>query len=411
MIEYNDSAGGPMTKPFQGVRVVEVAAWTFVPTAGAILADLGADVIKIEPPSGDPQRGLQNALRPDDPTGANPFVEIPNRGKRSITLDLASRAGRDIALDLARTADVFLTSYLEPVRRKLGIDVDDVRKVNEQIVYVRGSGWGPRGPMADQGGFDLAAAWATSSMATRMSRGEDEPMWQPPGFYDLLGSNTIAGAIGIALFQRAQTGEPAVVDVSLLHVGLWSLSPDLMAAADTGPQPEHHRTSVSSPIVNSYRTADDRWIYLVCLQADRYWVELCDVIGRPDLATDERFTDIHARAANAEACIRELDATFATRTFAEWREVLTSFSGVWAPALLPIEVRDHAQVHANGYLASGANSAGDGYVLPAPPVQFGAPVHPAGPAPELGQHTEDVLLELGRSWDDIADLRASGALG
>ena len=133
--------------------------------------------------------------------------------------------------------------------------------------------------------------------------------------------------------------------------------------------------------------------------------------GRPDLATDERFTDIHARAANAEACIRELDATFATRTFAEWREVLTSFSGVWAPALLPIEVRDHAQVHANGYLASGANSAGDGYVLPAPPVQFGAPVRPAGPAPELGQHTEDVLLELGRSWDDIADLRASGALG
>jgi len=400
-----------VTKPFQGVRVLEVAAWTFVPAAGAILADLGADVIKVEPPSGDPQRGLQNSLRPADPAAANPFVEIPNRGKRSITLDLSSADGRDLALDLARTADVFLTSYLEPVRRKLGIDVDDLRRVNDRIVYVRGSGWGPRGPMADQGGFDLAAAWATSSMATRMTRGEDEPMWQPPGFYDLLGSNTIAGAIGMALFHRAQTGEASVVDVSLLNVGMWSLSPDLMAAADAGPQPEHHRASVSSPVVNSYRTADDRWIYLVCLQADRYWAELCDVIGRNDLADDERFVDLRARAANAEACIRELDATFATRTFAEWRETLAAFSGVWAPALRPIEVRDHAQVHANGYLAAGANTSGDDYLLPAPPVQFGEPVGPAGPAPELGQHTEEILLELGRSWDDIAALHASGALG
>jgi formyl-CoA transferase len=400
-----------MAKPFQGVRVLEVAAWTFVPAAGAILADLGADVIKIEPPSGDPQRGLQNALRPTDPAAANPFVEIPNRGKRSITLDLSSTAGRELALDLARTTDVFLTSYLAPVRRRLGVDVDDLRRVNDRIVYVRGSGWGPQGPMADQGGFDLAAAWATSSMATRMTRGEDEPMWQPAGFYDLLGSNTIAGAIGMALFHRAQTGEATIVDVSLLNVGMWSLSPDLMAAAIAGPHQVHERTRVKSPVVNSYRTADDRWIYLVCLQADRYWAELCDVIGRPDLATDERFVDIHARGANAEACIRELDATFATRTFDEWRETLARFSGVWAPALQPIEVRDHAQVHANGYLAAGANTSGDDYLLPAPPVQFGEPVGPAGPAPELGQHTEEVLLELGRSWDDIADLRVSGALG
>ena len=400
-----------VTKPFQGVRVLEVAAWTFVPAAGAILADLGADVIKVEPPTGDPQRGLKNALQSDDPLAANPFVEIPNRGKRSITVDLSSAGGRDLALDLARGADVFLTSYLEPVRRKLGIDVEDVRSVNERIVYVRGSGWGPRGPMADHGGFDLAAAWATSSMATRMSRGASEPMWQPSGFYDLLGANAIAGAIGTALFHRAQTGEPSVVDVSLLNVGLWSLSPDLMAAAKAGPGSKHDRTRVSSPVVNSYRTADDRWLYLVCLQADRYWVELCEVIGRSDLATDARFVDSPRRAANAEACIRELDATFVTRTLAEWRDILSGFSGVWAPALLPMEVRSHPQVQANGYLATGASNAGDEYRVPAPPMQFGEPVVPAGPAPEIGQHTEDLLLELGRSWEDIAELRASGVLG
>jgi crotonobetainyl-CoA:carnitine CoA-transferase CaiB-like acyl-CoA transferase len=400
-----------VTKPFQGVRVLEVAAWTFVPAAGAILADLGADVIKVEPPTGDPQRGLQNALHSGDPTAANPFVEIPNRGKRSITVDLSSAGGRDVLLDLTRTADVFLTSYLEPVRRKLGIDLDDVRRANDAIVYVRGSGWGPRGPMAEHGGFDLAAAWATSSMATRMSRGADEPMWQPPGFYDLQGANTIAGAIGTALFHRAQTGEPPVVDVSLLNVGMWSLSPDLMAAASAGPQPEHDRTIVSSPVVNSYRTSDDRWLYLVCLQADRYWVELCEVIGRSDLATDERFADARTRAANAEACIHELDATFVTRTLTEWQDALAGFSGVWAPALRPIEVRNHPQVHANGYLAPGMSITGGEYRLPAPPMQFGEAVVPAGPAPEIGQHTEELVLELGRSWDDIADLRASGALG
>ena len=400
-----------VTKPFQGVRVLEVAAWTFVPAAGAILADLGADVVKVEPPTGDPQRGLRNALQSGDPAAPNPFVEIPNRGKRSITVDLSSDGGRTVVLDLARTADVFLTSYLEPVRRKLGIEVEDLRAVNDRIVYVRGSGWGPRGPMADQGGFDLAAAWATSSMAMRMTRGADEPMWQPPGFYDLQGANTIVGAIGTALFHRAQTGESSVVDVSLLNVGMWSLSPDLMAAASAGPQPEHDRTIVSSPVVNSYRTADDRWLYLVCLQADRYWHELCEVIGRSDLAVDTRFADASTRAANAEACIRELDATFVTRTLAEWRDTLASFSGVWAPALRPVEVRSHPQVDANSYLAPGASSAGREYHLPAPPVQFGAPVVPAGPAPEVGQHTEDLLRELGRSWEDIGELRASGALG
>jgi crotonobetainyl-CoA:carnitine CoA-transferase CaiB-like acyl-CoA transferase len=400
-----------VTKPFAGVRVVEVAAWTFVPAAGAILADLGADVVKIEPPSGDPQRGLQSRLQSGDAGAANPFLEIPNRGKRSITLDLATDGGRELLLELVRTADVFLTSYLEPVRRKLGIDVDDLRAVNDRLVYVRGSGWGPRGPMADTGGFDLAAAWATSSMANRMSHPPDEPMFQPSAFFDLLGSNTIAGAIGTALFRRERTGEATEVDVSLMSVGMWALGPDLMAAPMVGVAPARDRTTVPTPLVNSYRTADDRWLYLVCLQADRFWVELCQVIGRPDLATDDRFTDMATRAANAEACIAHLDTTFAAKTLDEWREALAGFSGVWAPALQPIELHDHPQVETNGYLPHCTTTDGSPYRLPAPPMQFGAPSGPAGPAPELGQHTEELLLELGRSWEDIVELRVSGALG
>jgi len=398
-----------MTKPLNGIRVVEVAAWMFVPTAGAILADLGADVIKVEPPSGDPQRGLKNRLqRPD---AANPFLEIPNHGKRSIILNLAAPEGRDVLIGLVRMADVFLTSYLEPVRRKLGLDVDDLRAVNPQIVYVRGSGWGPAGPMAERGGFDLAAAWATSSMARRMSRPPEEPMFQPSAFYDLLGANTLAGAIGTALFRRERTGEAVDVDVSLLNVGMWSLSPDLMAAPTTGLMEPRDRSKVSTPIVNSYRTADDRWLYLVCLQGDRYWAELCELIGRPDLAQDQRFRSAALRADHAEECIRELDQTFSRRTLSEWREALDRFTGVWAPALEPLELHDHPQVEANGYLATGATSEGIPYRIPAPPMQFGEPVHPAGPAPEAGQHTEEILLEMGRSWDDITELRHAGTLG
>lgn len=400
-----------MTKPFSGVRVVEVAAWTFVPASAAILADLGADVIKVEAPGGDPQRALRNRLRSEDSEAPNPFLEIPNRGKRSITLDLRVSTGRDVLLALAATADVFLTSYLEPVRRKLGIDVDDLRAVNERLVYVRGTGWGPNGPMADRGGYDLASAWASASMATRMSRGGDEPMWQPSAFYDLLGANTLAGAIGTALFHRAQSGEATVVDVSLLNVGMWSLSPDLMAAPSAGTQPDRDRSTASNPITNSFRTSDGRWLYLVCLQADRFWAELCQLIDRGDLADDSRFIDAPTRAKNAAECVRELDATFAQRKLADWEQALESFSGVWAPALEPLELHHHPQVEANHYLPRARNASGRDYRLPAPPMQFGSPVQPSGPAPEAGQHTEEILIDLGRSWEEISELRAAGALG
>jgi len=400
-----------VAKPFTGVRVVEVAAWTFVPAAGAVLADLGADVVKVEPPTGDPQRGLMNLLARGDSDAANPFLEIPNRGKRSITLDLAAEAGRQVLLELVAGADVFLTSYLASVRRKLRIDVEDLRAVNDGLVYVRGTGWGPAGPMAEVGGYDLASAWATSSMAYKMTRPPHEPMYQPAAFFDLIGANTIAGSIGSALFHRERTGEALDVDVSLMNVGMWALSPDIMAGPRVGAFPPHDRTRTPSPVVNSYATADGRWLYLVCLQADRFWVELCECIGRPDLAADPRFTDTTVRAANAPACIAELDATFGVKTLAEWCDRLAGFSGVWAPVLTPAELHGHAQVEANGYLPHNTTAGGVDYRLPAPPMQFGGPTQPGGPAPELGQHTEELLLELGRSWEEIAALREAGALG
>ena len=399
-----------MSKPLAGVRVLEVAAWTFVPAAGAILADLGADVIKVEPPTGDAQRGLKNMLNLSS-DGPNPFNEIPNRGKRSITLDLTAPGGRDLLLRIAATSDVFLTSYLPKARVKLGIDVDDVRAVKADIIYARGSGWGPEGPMANTGGFDLAAAWASSSLAHRLTD-EDGPKMQPAAFYDLQGGSTIAGAIGTALFKRERTGQGSVIDVSLMNVGMWTMAPDIVSAPYLDTAMVMDRRNMANPITNWYRTADDRWLYLVCLQADRYWRELCDVIGRADLADDPRYADAVVRFESRVACIAELDAVFAAAPLADWIKRFESFSGVWAPALTPKEIHTHRQVGPNGYLPALTDNDGVEFRLVAPPVQFdGEPTVPAGPAPELGQHTEDVLLDVGLDWDAISEARESGALG
>jgi formyl-CoA transferase len=249
-------------------------------------------------------------------------------------------------------------------------------------------------------------------MAFKMTRPGEEPMFQPAAFFDLQGANAIAGAIGTALFQRERTGTPTEVDVSLLSVGMWTLSPDIVAAPFVGSIPAPDRSSAPNPLVNSYPTADNRWLYLVCLQADRFWSELCDVIERPELATDERFADMTVRAQNAPACVTELESTFRSRTLHEWREQMATFSGVWAPALMPVEVHDHVQVEANGYLSELKSADGSTFRLPTPPAQFGGtPSLPRGTAPELGQHTEEILLELGRDWDAIGQLRESGALG
>ncbi|HZP29110.1 MAG TPA: CoA transferase [Acidimicrobiia bacterium] len=400
-----------MSKPLEGVRVLEVAAWTFVPAAGAVMADLGADVIKVEPPTGDAQRGLRNMLNLTT-SGPNPFNEIPNRGKRSITLDLQRPGGRELLLRIAATSDVFLTSYLPSSRIKLGIDVDDVRAVKPDIVYAKGSGWGPRGDMADTGGFDLASAWATSSLAYRLTDGPDGPKMQPAAFYDLQGGNTIAGAIGTALFRRERTGQGSVVDVSLMHVGMWSMSVDIVAAPFVDQPSGIDRRSAANPITNWYRTADDRWVYLVCLQADRYWRELCDVVGRPDLADDPRFVDAPTRFEHREECIRELDAVFAGATLEEWTKRLDGFSGVWAPAITPRELHRHRQVGPNGYLPELTDNEGVDFRIVPAPMQFdGAATTPAGPSPVLGQHTEEILLEVGLDWDEITAAREAGHLG
>jgi crotonobetainyl-CoA:carnitine CoA-transferase CaiB-like acyl-CoA transferase len=397
-----------------GIRVVEVASWTFVPISGAVLAEWGADVIKVEhPASGDPQRGLISSGLVPGGDGVNFMFEIPNRGKRSVALDISTDAGRELLYRLVEGADVFVTNYLPDVRRRLGIDVDEIRARNPDVIYVRGTGQGTCGPDAEKGGFDGASYWARAGLAmTFKDPAAEWPVDQRPAFGDVMGGLTIAGGIAAALLRRERTGTPSTVDVSLLNMGLWTLAPDVTSAKlfEGVELPAFNRDSLPNPLVGTYPTKDGRFLILVLLQADRYWPDLCKHLDRPDLLDDPRFKDGTARYENRVECIQVLREVFRERTYAEWCERLKTLEGVWAPLQTTLEVHDDPQAIANGYLEPITTSSGAEFRLPANPVQFDETPASVGGAPEHGEHTDEVLLELGLTYDEIIEHKVSGAV-
>ncbi len=398
-----------------GIRVVEVAAWTYVPIAGAVLAEWGADVIKIEhPETGDPQRGLvTSGLVPAGPGGVNHMIELPNRGKRSVGLDLKSDDGHRILLEMVADADVFLTNFRPQARKKLRMDVDDLRAVNPNLVYARGSGMGQRGPEAERGGYDNSAWWGRGGAADIISKPGEYPLSQPgPAFGDVLGGLTIAGGISAALFHRERTGEALVVDNSLLAQGAWATGATILMAGLFGftRMPSGDRRKVPNPLVNNYKTKDDRFMSFVMLESDRYWADLVTKIGHPELADDPRFVDAAARAQNAVECTTILDDIFATKTLEEWKPIMLEVEGVWAPVQTAAELLEDPQVLANGYLREVTAASGTTFRMVASPLQFGEEPPDLVRAPEHGEHTDEVLGELGYDTEAILDLKLKGVL-
>lgn len=405
-----------MTGPLEGIRVIEVASWMFIPSGGSVLVDWGADVIKVEhPETGDPQRGLvTSGLLPGGADAVNFMIEQPNRGKRSVGIDLSTPDGHDVLMRLVEGADVFLTNYLPQVRAKLRIDVDDLREVNPNLIVARGSGTGPRGPEAHKGGYDGAAFWARSGMGLTLPAAPSGwPSGQPaPAFGDVMGGMSMAGAIAAALLRRERTGEPSVVDVSLLATAMWQLSPMIIASKLFGFSkiPQGDRTKAPNPGVNTYRTADDRYIALILLQSDKHWADLVARLGRPDMATDPRFADSAARAEHSSECIGELDEAFGSQPLSHWRDALDDFAGVWAPFQTLDELYSDVEVVANGYLPTMTAGNGQEVQLVASPAQFDETGVQVERAPEHGEHTELVLMEAGYDWDQIAAMKAAGAI-
>ena len=388
-----------------------VASHVFVPIAGGVLTEWGAEVLKIEHPvTGDPYRGLVTAGLHKSYNGIDPSFQYANRGKRSVAIDLKTPDGRDLVYRLAGTCDVFLTNFRPDERRRLQIEYEDIRAHNPSIIYVRGSGYGVRGPDVQRAGYDAAAYWSRSGMSHAFTPQDAEwPTGQRPAFGDVVGGLTIAGAIATALYRRATTGEAAVVDVSLLGVGMWQLQPDIIHAKldDPNTRSAAHldRSHSWNPAVGNYRTRDGRFITLMMLDADRYWADLCDVLGHPEMATDPRFVDMAARRENSPACVELLDEIFASRDFEEWRRILERAKGAWAPVQSPRDVHDDAQAQANGYLADVEMANGTSLTLVTSPVQFNEEPWSPTRAPEHGEHTEEVLLDLGLTWDDLVDLK------
>jgi crotonobetainyl-CoA:carnitine CoA-transferase CaiB-like acyl-CoA transferase len=399
-----------------GIRVIELATWGFVPSAGVALADWGAEVIKVEHPlHGDPMRGLVSAAL--TPPGRQPvgfMFQTFSRNKASVGIDLSAEAGREALYRLVAGADVFLTNYLAPVRRKLRVDVEDLATVNPRLVYARGTGLGPQGDEADTGGFDLASYWSRGGVAyvSTLEGAEFPPPMPGAAFGDLQSGLYAAGGVAAALFARERTGAAQVVDVSLLGAALWGTAPHIAASSlfeiDAMPRGDHQ--SAHNPLSNTYRTLDGRFVALVMLESDRFWAPLVELIGRKDLATDPRFVDAAARSANSKACIAELDAIFAARTADDWREVLRRQRGVWAIVQSPGENRCDPQVLANGYVGSMELDNHTALTVAMPPVQFNGGQPRPCPAPELGADTDRVLLELGYEWDQLVAMKVDGAI-
>jgi crotonobetainyl-CoA:carnitine CoA-transferase CaiB-like acyl-CoA transferase len=411
-----------MKRSMEGVRVVEVAQYTFVPASGGVLAEWGADVIKVEHAvTGDAQRGLVRLMGHDlanDSKSFFPIMEGPNRGKRSVGLSLEVPEAHDVLDELIRTADVFVTNFMPHARAKLRINVEDVRAINPDIISVRGTGFGAKGPDADKGGYDATAFWGRAGSADSVTPASSpELVGMPTGAYgDSIGGMTIAGGIAAALYARTATGEPSVVDVSLLSVGAWATQFSVnLALMGDGPLPkaaamtnENRYGSAGNPLIGSFKTSDERWIMMAMLQPTRYWPEFSDRMGRPDLIEDSRFVgeEILKNGHAGGAMVAEIISSI---TLDEWERRMDGAEGQWAKVQTTYEVGHDHSLRENGFIAKVTDIDGIENELVANPVQFDETPAVSKRAPQFAEHTDEILRELGKTEGEVIELKIAGA--
>jgi len=386
-----------MAGPLDAIRVVELGVWVAGPAAGGILADWGADVVKIEPPTGDPARMFGRMLGIED--GQSPPFEMDNRGKRSIMLDLTTDDGRSTAFELISGADVFITNVRPGALRRIGLDFETVAASNAGLVYGLITGYGEAGPDADRAAYDVAAFWARAGLAHLLTRPGDTPPFQRGGMGDHTAGMTLAAAVCAALVARSRTGTGQLVTTSLYRQGAYTISFDLNTFLMTGHSIAiGQRESMANPCMNNYVAGDGRRFWIVGLQVDRHWGPLCRVVGRPDWLTE--YPRPRDRAANAAEIIGVLDEVFATKPLDEWAKFFaTEPDFFWSPINSIEDVVADDQFHAAGgvvYVPDGESSL----PMVATPADFhGTPWAPRAKAPGIGEHTEEILAEL-RTFTD-----------
>jgi crotonobetainyl-CoA:carnitine CoA-transferase CaiB-like acyl-CoA transferase len=383
-----------MAGPVAGIKIVELGVWVAGPAASGILADWGADVIKIEPPTGDPGRMFGRMLGCD--LGVNPPFEMDNRSKRSIVLDLTTDEGRETAFELLDEADVFVTNVRPGALQRLGLDFESLSARNPRLVYGLITGYGETGPDADRAAYDVAAFWSRAGVAHLLTRPGQTPPFQRGGMGDHSAGMTLAAAICAALVSRDRTGAGQLVSTSLYRQGAYTVSFDLNTYLLTGqPIAVGQRETMGNPCMNNYAAGDGRRFWIVGLEGDRHWPPLCRVVGRPEWLDDPRFSDATARFVNGVELIAELDQIFATRSLDEWAEAFAAEPDFfWSPINSLEDVVADEQFHAAGGIVDVPDGQASVSMVATPADFHGTPWAPRSAAPELGQHTEEILAEL-----------------
>jgi crotonobetainyl-CoA:carnitine CoA-transferase CaiB-like acyl-CoA transferase len=407
-----------VVKVMEGFRVLEVAQFTFVPAAGAILADWGADVIKVEHPvRGDTQRGFLNMGGIQLDAERHPLIEHPNRGKRSVGIDVSTPGGQEVLYELAKTSDVFLTNYKPDQRQKNKFDVEHIRKANPNIVYARGSAYGDKGPEREVGGYDGTAFWTRSGVGYALTPEELGGALSQgiPAFGDSIGGMNIAGGISAALLHRERTGEALEVDVSLLSTAWWAAGASVTQGMETGevmrtPMPGPGLLSVN-PFLGNYLTSDGGTINLCIVSPTGYIRDTFEHLGLSEAADDPRFADVLPLIQNADAAAELIAKAIADKPFEYWRQHLKTMKGQWAPFQSLIDLGTDEQAIANDMIVEVESAAGGApFKVVRGPVQFNHEPLETTRAPQASEHTEIVLMEIGMDWDRIAELKESGAI-
>jgi crotonobetainyl-CoA:carnitine CoA-transferase CaiB-like acyl-CoA transferase len=391
---------------FSGVRVLELAQYVFVPGAGVLLADQGAEVIKVESiGSGDPYRTLKVGDGREIGT-TNLAMEQNNRGKKSVALDLKSEEGREAFLRLVQTADVFLTSLRPKALRALWLDVDDLRARNSRIIYARGNGLGFRGAEADKAGFDASAFWARGGMCHVFTLPGNQPTPPRPAFGDHSGSMSLAFGIAAALFKRAMTGVATVVETSLLSTAVWMLSSDITYNQVPGYK-LHSEGMGKFPLMGVYRTRDGRLIQLMLLDPRPHWRSFCRLVGLEDLADDARYADNVARMKNSRTLVAQIEERIGSKDWAEWQPDFDAWDAPWELVRTIDDVCADPQVHANEMIFNLRVGETPVRVVAGPAAFDGraAPAEPRG-SPMLGEHTDALLTSAGYTTEQVSDLKA-----